>query len=249
MLSRDALRYAAALPINDCGALAGRIYGYNRLPVTPRWRRLLSERDAHARYLGIASGGAAARALSRDWVAMPSFPQWLTWGDRMLRTRPLGSRTYKLYVSPAPECLRSDGFVTIVSALSTTRATQFKVGADAPGLLRADKLVAYFQDFEALGEASARVREQLAGMDPHGVPFTGGITEDGLLSWGVDPPGIDGFAWTKGESWRLWLARRLARGVIDARDCADPVYFATERLRLEGVDPETWVPEATIFRI
>lgn len=154
---------------------------------------------------------------------------------------------FKLYVSPTPDALAGDGFATIVAALCATRAWQFKLGADAPHLLRPDKLVAYFPDFETLTQAASEVQKRLAGMAAHGVPFTAEIADGGLLSWGVDPPRTNGFGWTPGESWRLWVTRRLAQAIVQARDADQPWRFAMERLRLEGINPESWTPDSAIF--
>jgi hypothetical protein len=259
-LSHAALRYVQELPIDEPQGLAARIYGYNRLPLTPRWRRLLADAAAHARYLGTAAGGPAAAALAGEWSALPPSPTWLSWRRRTRAQAAAPGPTYKLYVSPAPAALSGGGFATIVAALAATGATHFKVGADAAGLLRPDKIVAYFPDFAALGEAAARLRERLDGVPAHGVPFTAEIGGDGLLSWGVDPPAARGLPGSGAESWRLWLAQRLARAIVAARaaaagakagqgggEPAEPWRFAVERLRLEGIDTDTWTPGALIF--
>ncbi len=239
-LSWDALRYAQRLPIETDWDLANRIYFYNRLPLTPQWRHLLSPEGAHARYLGVAGGGVAARALARHWSAHSPSHDWLAWSGRFSRPIRKGP-TYKLYVSPATEALAGEGFTEVVLALTSARAAQFKVGAGATGLLRPDKLVAYFCDFEALAEGVSAVRKRLAGMPAHGVPFTAEIARDGLLSWGADPP-LSKLPSAPAESWRLWLARRLAGAIIAGRTAREPWRCALDRLRIEGVDTDTWTP-------
>jgi len=249
-LSRDALRYAQALPIDEPLRLSGRIYGYNRRPLTPRWRRLLPDTAALATYLGIAPGGPAAGAFARRWTPLAPSPAWLSWQGRGGSPGlPAGGPTYKLYVSPAPDFL-ADGFAAIAASLAEAGAPQFKVGADAAGLLRPDKIVAYFAGFEDLAQAAERLRRRLAGAPAHGVPFTAEIAGGGLLSWGVDPPRGEGLPWMGEESWRLWLANRLARAVISARAAAaaEPWRFARERLRLEGIDTDTWTPGPLLWR-
>lgn len=203
--------------------------------------------EGHARYLGLAANGPATGALSHDWNALTSSSDWLAWGSTERMTA--SSRfPFKLYVSPAPEALCADGFARVISALSTTRAVQFKVGANAVGLLRPDKLVVYFADFEALVEGASLVYERLAGMPAHGVPFSAEFRGNGLLSWGVDPPRTGGSSWSIGDSWRVWVVRLLARAIIDARHSPQAWRFAMERVRLEGVDPNTWTPEVSIFQ-
>lgn len=259
VLSRAALRYAQALAVDDPLRLSWRIYGFNRRPLTPSWQRLLPSAGAVERHLGIEAGGRNRPALDRTWQPGGHGEFWLTWHARSARRESPGREgaVYKLYVSPAPESLE-EGFGEILEALSASRAQQFKVGADAAGLLRPDKIVAYFPDFDRLSEAAGRLGDRLAGLPPHGVPFTAGISGDGLLSWGVDPPAAERSPLLGGwESWRLWLTNRLAVALLAARaapaaaqgiTAPEPWRFALDRVRLEGVDTETWTPGALLWR-
>jgi len=252
-LAREALRYAQALAVDDPVALSWRIYGFNRRPVTPRWKRLLPSAEAVERHLGIERGGRNRQALDRRWQPGKRSEFWLTWHARSGRPGAArsGGATYKLYVSPSPEALE-EGFGAILGALSSSQAQQFKVGADAAGLLRPDKIVAYFPDFDRLSEAAGRLAERLAGLPAHGVPFTAEIAGDGLVSWGADPPETERSPLLGGgESWRLWLTNRLAVALLAARagGAPKPWRFALDRVRLEGVDTETWTPGALLWKI
>ncbi|MFL6194774.1 MAG: hypothetical protein ACJ75H_11430 [Thermoanaerobaculia bacterium] len=235
-LSVEALRYGqalAAMAVDDARLLSWRLYGYNQRPLTPAWKRRWPSPEAVERDLGIASG------LDRRWVSSGR-AGWLSWQARNQEPRAAGGPTWKLYVSPVPEAL-AESFGEIVEALARGRASQFKIGSDAAGLLRPDKIVAYFPSFERLSQAAAVVTERLAGVPAQGVPFTSEISGDGLLSWGLDPPGA--------ESWRLWLTHRLARALLSARSAAgEPWRLALERVRLEGVDTATWTPGARVGR-
>jgi hypothetical protein len=92
--------------------------------------------------------------------------------------------------------------------------------------------------------------ERLAGTPAQGVPFTSEIGAEGLLSWGVDPPADS--QWSGRESWRLWLTHRLAVALLSGKKSeapgVEPWRFALERLRLEGVDTDSWTPGGTLFR-
>jgi len=253
-LSLAALRCAQALPVDDPGLLSLRLYAYNRTPLTPRWQRLLPDTAAVERQLGIAPGGPCRAALDRAWQRLPEREGWISWTSRAVDSgaeRPDGP-TWKLYVSPRPESLceeGAEGFGAILDALTAARARQFKVGRDAGGLLRADKIVAYFPSFERLAEAAEAVVKRLAGAPAQGVPFTSEIGGGGLLSWGMDPPRSER-AWSLGESWRAWLAQRLARDLLAARasGTSEPWRFALDRLRLEGIDSDSWTPGALLWR-
>lgn len=249
-LSVAALRHAQSLPVDDVSRLSWSLYAFNRCPLTPFWRRMLPSPEAVEDHLGIAHGGRNRERLDRAWVRLPT-EGWLSWGTRG-RDRALSSwagTTYKLYVSPAPEAL-AESFGAVLDALADARAFQFKIGRDAQGLLRPDKIVAYFHSFDPLAQAAGTAERHLGGIAAQGVPFTSEIGGDGLISWGVDPPRAEGVG--ERESWRLWLARRLARSILDARrsegSAMEPWRFAVERLRLDGVDPATWTPGALLWR-
>jgi hypothetical protein len=250
-LSLAALRYAQTLAEEEPLRLSWRLYGYNRRPLTPRWKKLLPSAASVEEHLGIAPGGRNRRLLDRHWRRLPPFEGWLSWGGRSGKARPAGNgATYKLYLSPMPEAV-AEIFGEIVTALASARAAQFKVGAGAEGLLRPDKIVAYFPSFERLAEAVDHVLRVVEGVPAQGVPFTSEIGADGLLSWGVDPPRAERSR-SQGESWRFWLTHRLARALVSARgsraDGIEPWRFALERLRLEGIDTATWTPGALVWR-
>jgi hypothetical protein len=255
-LSLAALRYGAALAavLADPLALSERLYGYGRLPVSPAWRRRLAA--GAAAFLGLDRPGAARAALDAAWVPTPAGHGWQAWQARTLPAAPLvagagaaGRPPVKLYVSPLPAAL-PELIPDLLAGLAAGGALSFKVGEGAAGLLRPDKLVAYFADGESLGRAADRLAGRLAGAPPHGVPFTAAVTADGLLSWGMDPPAAaQAPAFRGAESWRFWLTNRLARALGQAcvGGSTDPARFALGRLRLEGVDTATWTPGPALF--
>jgi len=161
-----------------------------------------------------------------------------------------GAATYKLYVSPRPENIR-DAYEAVVRTLAG-RDIDFKIGQDAGGLLRPDKMVAYFGDRAELDDVATELRARLAGCPAHGVPFTAAIGADGLLSWGLDPPAHErALSWLGRESWRLWLASKLGTAVAFAKmesQTAEPWRFAVERVRRLGVDVERWTPSESLWR-
>ena len=255
-LSLEAIQYAQALGIEDSMKLSARMYFYNRLPVSPRWRRLLPSSEAVFAHLGIAAGGPARPTLDRHWAAVPLAPPNDGWSMWRLRSRNGKSNkarlAYKLYISPAGQRL-DEVFQAALATLTEFRAPCFKIGNDVFGLFRPDKFVVYFEDYETLMAVADQLARQLAGCPAQGVPFSAGITEDGLLSWGMDPPQPkNAILWQERESWRLWVTNRLAVALLAAKTAETtamaPWQFALERLRLEGVDTETWTPVDTIWQ-
>jgi hypothetical protein len=160
------------------------------------------------------------------------------------------SGTYKLYVSPRPEAL-ADTLAKAIPIFADFGVYQFKLGRDRGNLLRADKFVAYFPNRSQLERVAQALAPEVAAFPAQGVPFSAALGDDGLLSWGVDPP-IDErlTGWTGRESWRLWLVHRLARALTVARDESTPVepwVHALNRVALDGIDVATWTPRADLW--
>lgn len=246
-LSEAALRSAEALKSNDIAVVADHLYSYNTIALTPGWRRRFANVSGIHRALGVSSNRHLQSTLEVNWVQIPSStaPGWLVWLNRESGMELGGSGPeFKLYVSPAVDTLERV-FPELVRVLTFSRARSFKVGADAEGLLRPDKLVAYFSNLGDLANAAHELGRRLEGVPPHGVPFTAEIFGDGLLSWGVDPP-VRAHALGKAPSWREWICIRLATALIEARqedDSRDPLWLvALERLRTDGVQVERWLP-------
>jgi hypothetical protein len=189
-----------------------------------------------------------------DWQEAndEKMPAWLIWSNQKMRSRAqMGGTACKLYVSPAVDAMPQ--VFPAVLEVASAQVGHFKIGSDAAGLLRPDKMVLYFRDQERLFAVASELASVLKGAAPHGVPFSAEITSDGLLSWGMDPPQSEKLlAWQELESWRLWVVRRLAAAMIaaqtDAYSSMRPGEFAVERLRHEGVDVDRWTPSTSIWQ-
>lgn len=253
-LSHEALRFGQALDLDSPEELSGRLYGYGRAPLTPAWARRLPDRDAVLDFLGAGPGTSMRARLDGAFrrAPEPDATGWFAWtraGGRASRAR---GPTYKLYLSPAIEAM-PDAVRALVDVLAVRDRAQFKFGADGAGLLRPDKLVAYFDDLASLHTAAGELESRLAGLPAHGVPFSAEVALDGLLSWGMDPPRSERvLEWQGYESWRLWLVRRLAAALVAAQHDAAPGMapwrYALERLRWDGVDVDRWTPSEALWR-
>lgn len=240
-LSHAAVEYAARLKLADVDRTAARLYCYNRVPLSQRWIRA---------YPGPAAVLDLLRCpgLSRDWV--PNFADdgpvdWLSWCRRGEPAGRRGPMRYKLYVSPAVDAL-PDVLPVLADALTAAGARRFKVGPNAAGLLRADKIVVYADDPVELAGIARALEDALAGVRAHGVPFAAELAGDGLLSWGGDPPGEDAPFGARPESWRVSVCRRVAEyltvaGAAPLRRIS-PAAFALARLAVDGVDVRTFAP-------
>lgn len=250
-LSREALLHAQDLETNNSQTLSMALYRYNHIPLTPFWRARFANGEAILAHLG-ADRGSLRALLERSWKARHSTSAWLNWSSITPMPHSNADVTYKLYVSPRPERIR-DAFEIVVRTLDDFSAVPFKIGNSAAGLLRPDKLVAYFSTREELDDAAKVLRHELDGCEAQGVPFTAGFDDSGLLSWGVDPPDNERvLQWLSRESWRLWLVQRLGAALSIAKtarsaSAVEPWRFAVERARRHGVDVETWTPSPTLW--
>jgi hypothetical protein len=251
-LSRTALRYGgelAAVGLSE-QELALRLYGYGRRPVTPALAGQFRDATAIETYLGIDERGALRGSLRAGWVQVPPTPSerayWRNWRIRR-NSNGNGHREsgFKLYVSPGVEALGA-AFTAVAGSLAGARGVSaFKLGIDVHGLCRPDKLVVYFDRLEDLHEGATILLREIEGAPAHGVPFTAAVSSDGLLSWGADPPLPNGLR----TSWRYWVSERLAEYLLlGATAAIEPWQFALERLRLTGIDTDTWIPASGMWQ-
>ncbi len=238
-LSIEALRYGEALGDLTIPEMTRRLYGFGRRPVTSAQKRVFHHAGIHT-FSGFL--GSVPLAIDRYWaLAQSANAHWVMWHP--IRNNDDGEPgRYKLYVSPGLSHV-AEAFATSAEILGQHAGVRaLKLGRGLPGLTRPDKLVAYFSRFDDLQEAGAGLYRRLGGCSVHGVPFTAELSPDGLLSWGADRPRtVPG----QPESWRFWIAGRLAAHFETARrgDVSGPLWrFVLDRLRLDGVNPETWAP-------
>lgn len=232
-LSIAALRYAQALRLGDTLQLSRRMYAYNCAPVTCFWRKRIPDCEAVLRFIG---GNSAKRQLahSHGWLA------WQVKNWQWQQDKPL----YKLYLSPQIIALE-ECWQKALPVFHASNAVALKIGADAYGLLRPDKIVAHFECQEALMETADELEKSLDGFPAQGVPFTAALDKAGLLSWGADLPS------TNQESWRSWITYRLANAIIAASQVnlpIEPWQYAMERLQLDGVNTRDWMPTQMLLQ-
>ncbi len=248
-LSLEALRHGARIGIESADTLAARMYFHNRIPATRRWLDLWPDSQAVTEYLDIAPGGALRLSLLssfRPSDSQSATDDWLVWHRRGRGSQKrTGGKRYKIYVSPVPEDFRA-AFHLVVRLLPSSEAASFKIGPNAHGLLRPDKMIVYFDSLEDSESFSRRLLLEMAGIRAHGVPFTGQIDAPGLVSWGLDPPrdGFPGGTYVD-DSWRIRVCNRLAAALLPAKRSAgrhESWEYALAAAWLAGVDPRTWTP-------
>ena len=240
-LSLAALRMAASGSSDDPALVASWLYRFGTLPRGPSVDRDFGPDDDPLGVLGMTSGSATRRRLEGLYEAS-SFPGWYSFA-RANAGAPF-TPACKLYVSPTPDAL-ADAFPRIADVFARHEVQSFKVGRRIEGLLRPDKIIAYFGDRAHLDGTAAALERELWGCPVQGVPFTAEAGGNGLLSSGVDPP-----PGPVADSWRAWVTKKLAAALIARRASPrdDRVSAALAGIRLAGVDPERWLPTADAFR-
>ncbi len=241
-LAVQALTEAASLGHQPASVFAAFLYGYNTVPAS------LARRN---RYYDLDESDIARR---QGWRVqpVPSERAWTYWFP-VAAERAIGEARFKLYLSPVCDHLR-EALRASLSVRGLREAAVMKLGRGLGGLLRPDKLVAYFSSKDALFGAAAELRAELARMQAQGVPFSQALDDQGLLSWAIDPPAPD-LLLEERESWRQWTVRRLASSLATAArsdGSTVPVWqFAVGRLGLSGVSatalslgPQTDQPSA-----
>jgi hypothetical protein len=241
-LSSEAIDYAQALDSLQVSQVASRLYRFNTTPGTPALqRRFASDERVHAFVCG---GAEVQRRLQSTWGSAVIEDGWFVWSVSAAR-----SLEYKLYVSPVLGDLPKV-FAFAIEALAQADCPRFKLGRSVHGLLRPDKLVAYFSQLEALHRAAALIADSAGQAAAQGVPFSAPIDPAGLLSWGMDPPRFERVLEEQAElSWRQWLSERVAVYAVAARASGGEAQaFVRHRIALDGVDPFDWTPLLGIWR-
>lgn len=241
-ISQEALRYAESLALSEAPMLSARLYFYNRMPLSPQWTQRIPSPEAVTRWLGLEAGSPLCARVERVWIDTPPLPENPGW--RQFRSHCCaGGASYKLYVNPQTEFFR-EALAEAVPVFEEYGFSAFKLGRDLPAVLRPDKLVAYAQSRKQIDSAAAALLRRLRGMPPQVVPFTAAIDDEGLLSWGIDPPRAERVSTWQGTSWRRWITDRLAVALIAARasGAPSPSQFALQRLAVEGIDVRSWTP-------
>jgi hypothetical protein len=240
-LSLAALRMAASASSEAPGDVAHWLYRFGTVPRGPAIDRDFGPDDDPMAVLGITVGGGARRLLEPAYEAT-SFAGWYSFARNTSRVQLVA--VCKLYLSPRPEAL-AEAFPRIADEFVRSDVRSFKVGRGIEGLLRPDKIIAYFDDRAHMQAVAGALAQSLWGCPTQGVPFTTDAGGNGLLSSGVDPsPG------TTATSWRAWVTKRLAASLTArcAAPCEERVEGALADIRMAGVDPETWHPNADAFR-
>lgn len=231
-VSAAGLRHAARLRHLPAGELAQRVYRYHAAPASGEGYARLRDWPDVRRWLGLDEAPPWSRSLDQFASAVDPDGYWMHWR----RPGAVSQLLHKIYLSPRIDMLPGI-FPRLVETCHAMEVPAFKIGCSSRGLLRADKLVAYFANRDHLAAVADDLAVSLRETPVHGVPFTPPLDSSGLLSWGFDPAGGAG-------SWRLWIAHVIADAVHRAPGATVTATVAHVRavLHAQGVDADTWEP-------
>ena len=226
---------------DEPGVVARWLYRFGTVPRGSAIDRDFGPDDDPMAVLGMTVGGKTRRLLETAYEAT-SLSGWYSFARTPAKMH--FAAVCKLYVSPRPEAL-ADAFPRIADELVRSDVRSFKVGRGIEGLLRPDKIVAYFEERAHMEAVAGALDRALRGCPAQGVPFTCEAGGNGLLSSGVDPP-----PGNTATSWRSWVTKRLAASLTAHRGTpgGDLVAAVLSDIRLAGVNPELWLPTADCFR-
>jgi hypothetical protein len=249
-LSMDGIRYAWMLRNHEAKKLAGKLYSFNTTPWDARSKLEFNNARTVNEFLFPSSELSLNDLLDKKWKVIYAENEtgWFAW-NRPVNILPNLQREnasiFKLYVSPVIEDLPKV-IKIVVPILSISDSYAFKVGSELTELLRPDKMVAYFDDKNALMETCRTLEPALRGCGAHGVPFTGQIDQSGLLSWGIDPPESDTLELIEGGSWRTHVTDKLAIAIIRAKEeqlkFEQAMAFIQAKLFTDGIKTKDWTP-------
>jgi len=245
-LSTRAINYGLRLRNQDPRSLANRLYTFNTVPWDARKKMAFLSEQSVREFLFSAATTSTKRLLLELWTEEPLTEQsyWISWSKKKANHEPAADKpTYKIYVSPVMRDLPVV-FEQVARILSGEETISMKAGLRIEGLLRPDKMVAYFANWESLASAATRLSKALNGYSAQGVIFTAQLGESGLLSWGVDPPVTQLVNAVEAGSWRYSVADQTALAILQAQtekvSDGEALDFIRAKLLAAGVDTETW---------
>lgn len=241
ILSANAIRYSCYLSSETAKSLGNKLYTFNAIPRDRNNKQYLSDSNSINAFL--YSGFEHSEMLAKNWFLNKARKYWFSWsraellsGEDLIET----VDTYKLYLSPMPGAIPAF-FNIAVPVLTKSNATAFKIGQTIDGLLRPDKMIAYFNNREDLFSAAKELEVLSKDIPAHGVPFTTQLDENGLLSFGIDHAFLK---LKRGYSWRTWVTDVVAKTILQAKaenlNMDFSFQYIRARLFTERINIDNW---------
>ena len=225
-ISHTAIKAAVNLNLSHQQSLTNFLYAYNTIPASQNKRTTLDDDRTYLRL----------NKIDPFWILNDTIEGWYYFKHP---TKYAAKSKYKLYINPKPSHL-TDTLCIVSETLKVFDVISFKVGKGSRGILRPDKLVAYFDSIEILMEAAKVLQKKLKDVPAHPVPFTALYDEKGLITWGMDPKTEK----DERKSWRQWIIEKLTNSIVNTSEKNAKYDTALTSLSIEGINPSTFRPGA-----
>ena len=232
-LSWDSIHYANYFSHLSQNEIVQKLYSYNAFPRTRFY-------DHFNDWFGTEDNIRLCNQIRKSYTSNSSNPPvyWFSWYHNVHGIS--NDLSYKLYISPKPNDVRHV-FSIVANICCTMLVPAFKIGANLHGIIRPDKLVLYFSNYDALERVALRLREVLQGIEVQGVPYTNPFDTNGLLSWAIEPVQTS-FEPATTLSWRMHVASCIGRYLKLAyvQNLDFNILNILARIRLQGIDSNDW---------
>jgi hypothetical protein len=249
-LSTRAIQYGLSLHNLSVRSMSRRLYTFNTTPWDAVAKLNFYSPRSIKDFLFPESDMSLHFWLNKKWSSLnvSGTEYWLAWSklnsDAEIKES-MKTPIFKLYISSTfpdlPRVLRQS-----LPVLSAANTFSFKIGNSLEGLLRPDKMVAYFLNMEDLKTTAKLLFDNLKKISVQGVPFTSPLDHTGLLSFGVDPPTSEVLTEIEGASWRCKVTDQLSLAIIQAQEeslnMRESFDFIKAKLLLAGIDITNWTP-------
>jgi hypothetical protein len=247
-LSVAAIEHAARSGLEEVDALASLLYRFNTKPLSAELEQELPNAAAVADFFGL-NIARRAQVLARHWQLAVDGED-APWRYFLSKSPVRQAAARKLYVN-LPFRALPKLIPEITDVLVAIGAPSFKIGRSLRHIVRPDKLIVYVESLDELQRMAERLTPVVAKTAAQPTPFTAPIDAEGLLSWGIDPAGLNR-ASAESASYRTWLAVRIATALVDARRRVPEDQLASEvldRLAADGLDTSTWAPNDRLWQL
>jgi hypothetical protein len=245
-LSYKAIYYAWMLNHADERSIASHLYTYNTIPWDASMKLNFYKKHSVKEFLFSRIDDGSIKMINEQWQSTQN-KDWLSWSrkttEKFINDRSQG--TCKLYISPLANDL-PEVFLKSIPVINTSDAVSFKIGNTLQGLLRPDKMVVYFYSQGSLFKTAGILSNKLKGYVSQGVPFSAQLDDNGLLSYGEDPPDDEMQHGLESGSWRTVIGDKLAPILLQAKEAKmnwpRTITYIEATMQATGFDIRNWEP-------
>jgi hypothetical protein len=199
-LSLNAIKYSWNFRHLTIDEIMEKLYHYGTMPKNDTISLKISSPDKLLIWLGKQNIDSLAENYNKTPITH-KYKYWHYWQHN--QTGNANHLLFKLYISPSPK-ETPEVFSKVISLCNTHSVSAFKIGSTSLGIHRPDKFILYFKDQNSAFLFASYLVPILSMYNAQGVPFTFPLTENGILSFGIDP------SEEYNISYRIYISRIIA---------------------------------------